>query len=122
MKKEDGPPAAHPKLFTTVTCKDDWNSFPEIAVKIPKCIIFITANISDDERDEFERLQDGSMLRENRITAEYVMKAEGGFMRHGGDKCGWSKSYTAPVTEDTMSRSSSTSSSDSTSDIEKPLL
>jgi hypothetical protein len=117
MKNDDSRPMLHPKLLTQVTCKDDWNSWPERAVKIPNCIIVITANFDDKVRADFEHLQNGSMLRKNRITAEYVTLACGGFRRHGEKNV----EHEPPAIEDMMWRSSSSSSSAS-DDLMQPLL
>ena len=124
-------PPSHPKLVTQVTRKDDWNSWPERAVKIPNCIVIITANFTDEERATFDVLQDGSMLREKRITAEYVMRHGGGFFRHHGDKKaehsggasyqGAHELLAPPAFEDGLWRSSSISSSAS-DDLKQPLL
>ena len=118
QKPEDPPPTPHPTLKTQVTMKDDWNSWPERAVKIPNCIVVLTANFSDEVRAEFDVLQDGSMLRDKRITAEFTMLPEGGYRRRGGAVDATpTKLTTPPMSVDAMVRSDSELSIISSSSI-----
>ena len=117
MRPEDAVPPSHPKLLTSVTRKDDWNTWPERAVKIPNCIVVITANFTAHDRKQFELKHAGSMLRERRITAEFVLLPGGGFRRHGTEN----DKETPPAIEDVMWRGSSDGSSTS-DDLMQPLL
>ena len=117
--------ACHATLRTEVTCKDDWTPWPEAAVKIPNCIVVITCNFDDEVRAEFEVLQDGAMLREERITAEFVMlpAGEGGYRRHVPNSwVGETKLTTPPEFGETMQRNDSIRTCDSADELREPLL
>lgn len=131
QKPTDPPPTPHASLKTEVMTKDNWNAWPERAAKIPNLIVVLTANFTDDIRAEFDALQEGSMLREERITAEFEMLPEGGFRRHRNHPDANANACTPPKFADAMVRDAGSSSAsigrsssyDSASDdLTEPLI
>ena len=69
----------NPKLFAEVTGKSSWCPFAEKVLKMDRVVVVCTCNMTDEERTLYDARQEGAMLREERITAEYRTVASGGF-------------------------------------------